>query len=191
MFYWVCHHTAQKLQHGVIDTELRASVCLPLHKVRMYIVRMCSQAAPLQTCARKHRFMNSLFSSLTPAPSLSRTHKFPCCPPGPGQNVNLSTWLIPAAGSSMLNSQQHLLVETGTENSPDKRLRGEGGETKSERTQVQLKYLSACLPILVLQQNAILDQHNLTLNPNSCAEVQTDVPKPNSVMKSVLKLSSD
>jgi len=47
--------------------------CLWLHKVRMYLVRMCSQAAPLQTCARKHRFMNSIFSSLTSASFRSHT----------------------------------------------------------------------------------------------------------------------
>lgn len=65
---------------------------------------------------------------------LVRTHKFVRGPWGPGQNVNLSTWLPPAAEISMLNSQQHLLVETGTENNLIWE-RGRG-EIKSESTQV-------------------------------------------------------
>lgn len=93
---------------------------------RLLFVFGCTRSeCSLSECAvKQHRYkhvhanidswtLSFLLSLLLP---LARTHKFTRCPWGPGQNVNLSTWLLSAAGSSMLNSQQHLLVETGTEN---------------------------------------------------------------------------
>lgn len=82
MFVWVQHLCSLGLLTNLEMTarsdgsEPWASVRLRSRKVRMYHVQMCSQAAQLQTCARKHRFMNSLSISLTLALTRRYAHKF-------------------------------------------------------------------------------------------------------------------